>query len=102
MDDTADFDAEPLGDGLSTAAPGSDRRPVAGGPDRAVPDPRGATVASQGLNRSAPDAGPGDPGVATAFEYRLHRVGPQVLAGPVLYPAEQAGQVLRRYRDWAA
>jgi hypothetical protein len=29
-------------------------------------------------------------------------VGPQVLAGPVLYPAEQAGQVLRGYRDWAA
>ena len=25
-----------------------------------------------------------------------------MLAGPVLYPAERAGQVLRRYRDWAA
>jgi hypothetical protein len=41
-------------------------------------------------------------GVVTAFQFRLHQVGPLVLAGPVLYPAEQAGQVLRGYRDWAA
>jgi FAD/FMN-containing dehydrogenase len=46
--------------------------------------------------------GGGNFGVVTAFQFRLHQVGPQVLAGPVLYPAEQAGQVLRRYRDWAA
>jgi FAD/FMN-containing dehydrogenase len=46
--------------------------------------------------------GGGNFGVVTAFQFRLHQVGPQVLAGPVLYPAEQAGQVLRGYRDWAA
>jgi FAD/FMN-containing dehydrogenase len=46
--------------------------------------------------------GGGNFGVVTAFRFRLHRVGPQVLAGPVLYPAEQAGQVLRGYRSWAA
>jgi FAD/FMN-containing dehydrogenase len=45
--------------------------------------------------------GGGNFGVVTAFQFRLHEVGPRVLAGPVLYPAEQAGEVLRRYRDWA-
>jgi FAD/FMN-containing dehydrogenase len=35
--------------------------------------------------------GGGNFGVVTAFQFRLHQVGPQVLAGPVLYPAEQAG-----------
>src|SRR5215213_9079031 len=38
----------------------------------------------------------------TTFQCRVQQVGPQVRAGPVLYPAEQAGQVLRGYRDWAA
>jgi FAD/FMN-containing dehydrogenase len=46
--------------------------------------------------------GGGNFGVVTAFQFRLHQVGPQVLAGPVLYPAEQAGEVLRGYRSWAA
>jgi FAD/FMN-containing dehydrogenase len=46
--------------------------------------------------------GGGNFGVVTAFKFRLHPVGPRVLAGPVLYPAEQGGQVLRGYRDWAA
>ncbi|HEV3496828.1 MAG TPA: FAD-linked oxidase, partial [Actinomycetes bacterium] len=46
--------------------------------------------------------GGGNFGVVTAFQFRLHPVGPQVLAGPVLYPAEQAGEVLRGFRDWAA
>jgi FAD binding domain len=46
--------------------------------------------------------GGGNFGVVTAFQFRLHEVGPRVLAGPVLYPAEQAGQVLRGYRNWAA
>jgi FAD/FMN-containing dehydrogenase len=45
--------------------------------------------------------GGGNFGVVTSFTFRLHQVGPRVLAGPVLYPAEQAEQVLRRYRDWA-
>jgi FAD/FMN-containing dehydrogenase len=46
--------------------------------------------------------GGGNFGVVTRFRFRLHRVGPQVLAGPVLYPAEQARPILRSYRDWAA
>jgi FAD/FMN-containing dehydrogenase len=46
--------------------------------------------------------GGGNFGVVTRFRFRLHRVGPQVLAGPVLYPAEQARPILRGYRDWAA
>ena len=46
--------------------------------------------------------GGGNFGVVTAFQFRLHPVGPRVLAGPVLYPAEEAGRVLRGYRDWAA
>ena len=29
-------------------------------------------------------------------------MGPRKLAGPVLYLAERAGEVLRGYRDWAA
>jgi FAD/FMN-containing dehydrogenase len=46
--------------------------------------------------------GGGNFGIVTGFEYRLHPVGPEVLAGVVLYPAEQAGQVLRTYRDCVA
>jgi FAD/FMN-containing dehydrogenase len=46
--------------------------------------------------------GGGNFGIVTGFEYRLHPVGPEVLAGVVLYPAEQAGQVLRSYRDCVA
>jgi len=43
--------------------------------------------------------GGGNFGVVTAFEYRLHPVT-QVLGGLVLYPLEQAGAVLRFYRDF--
>ena len=46
--------------------------------------------------------GGGNFGIVTRFEYRLHPVGPEVLAGVVLYPAEQAGEVLRSYRDCVA
>jgi FAD/FMN-containing dehydrogenase len=46
--------------------------------------------------------GGGNFGIVTEFEYRLHPVGPIVLAGMLLYPADQAGGVLRRYRDLIA
>jgi FAD/FMN-containing dehydrogenase len=46
--------------------------------------------------------GGGNFGIVTAFEYRLHLLGPQVLAGVVLHPAEQASEVLRFYRDYIA
>jgi len=44
--------------------------------------------------------GGGNFGVVTQFEYRLHEVGPMVTGGMVLWPMEQAGEVLRFYRDW--
>lgn len=46
--------------------------------------------------------GGGNFGVVSAFEYRLHAVGPAVLAGPVLYPSAAAAQVLRGWRDVVA
>ena len=44
--------------------------------------------------------GGGNFGVVTRFEYTLHPVGPQVLAGLMVFPFDQAGHVLRRYRDF--
>jgi FAD/FMN-containing dehydrogenase len=44
--------------------------------------------------------GGGNFGVATSFEYRLHPVGPQVLAGAVFHPGENAPEVLRFFRDF--
>jgi FAD/FMN-containing dehydrogenase len=44
--------------------------------------------------------GGGNFGVVTSFEFRLHPVGPTVLAGPILWDAADAAQVLRFYRDF--
>src|SRR5262245_60105799 len=41
--------------------------------------------------------GGGNFGVVTSFEFRLHSVGPTVLAGPILWDAADAGEVLRIY-----
>ena len=46
--------------------------------------------------------GGGNFGIVTSFEYRLHPVGPSVLAGPVFYPLEDAPEVLRSYREFIA
>ena len=46
--------------------------------------------------------GGGNLGVVTSFTYRLHPVGPQVLAGSVLWPLEDGPQVLACYRDYVA
>lgn len=46
--------------------------------------------------------GGGNFGVVTSFEYRLHPVGPIILGGMLLYPADQAADLLRFYRDWMA
>jgi FAD/FMN-containing dehydrogenase len=46
--------------------------------------------------------GGGNFGVVTAFQYRLHPLGPQVLAGVILHPAERAPEVLRFYREYVA
>ena len=44
--------------------------------------------------------GGGNFGVVTAFEFRLHSVGPTVLAGPILWDASDTAEVLRFYRDF--
>ncbi len=44
--------------------------------------------------------GGGNFGVVTSFEFQLHPVGPEVYAGLVVYPFEQARQVLRAWRDF--
>ena len=43
--------------------------------------------------------GGGNFGVVTSFEYELHEVGPEILAGQVLYPFERAPEMMRLYRD---
>jgi FAD/FMN-containing dehydrogenase len=45
--------------------------------------------------------GGGNFGIATAFEYRLHPVGPMVLGGPIFWPLADAPEVLRFLRDFA-
>ena len=44
--------------------------------------------------------GGGNFGIVTAFEFRLHPVGPWVIAGAIFFPGESAGDLLRFYRDW--
>lgn len=44
--------------------------------------------------------GGGNFGVVTRLEYKVHPVGP-VLGGEIVYPLDQAKQVLRFYRDWS-
>ncbi|TVR70136.1 MAG: FAD-binding oxidoreductase [Sphaerobacteraceae bacterium] len=46
--------------------------------------------------------GGGNFGVVTAFEFRLHKLGPEVLTAQIFHPLEDAGQVLRFYRDFMA
>lgn len=43
--------------------------------------------------------GGGNFGVVTAFEFRLHRMGPQVLSGLVVHPFADALSILRQYRE---
>lgn len=44
--------------------------------------------------------GGGNFGVVTSFEFRLHAVGPIVLAGPIFWDASNAREVIRFYRDF--
>jgi FAD/FMN-containing dehydrogenase len=39
-------------------------------------------------------------GVATSFEFRLHPLGPNVLAGMAVYPIESAFEAIAAWRDW--
>lgn len=44
--------------------------------------------------------GGGNFGVVTQFEFQLHPVGPEILAGLIVFPSNQAKQVLRQYREF--
>ncbi len=44
--------------------------------------------------------GGGNFGVVTSFEFELHNVGPEIVAGLIVYPIDQAEPVLRQYRDF--
>ncbi|HEX9824950.1 MAG TPA: FAD-binding oxidoreductase [Actinomycetota bacterium] len=46
--------------------------------------------------------GGGNFGIVTSFEYRLHPVGPTVLAGPIFFSLDDAPKVIRFYRDFIA
>ncbi len=41
-------------------------------------------------------------GIVTDFEFRCVALGTQVLAGPLFWPIEKSGEVLRFYRDWVS
>ncbi|RVM01013.1 FAD-binding oxidoreductase [Sinorhizobium meliloti] len=43
--------------------------------------------------------GGGNFGVVTAFEFRLHELGPEVLSGLVIHPFAEARSVLQQYRQ---
>jgi FAD/FMN-containing dehydrogenase len=44
--------------------------------------------------------GGGNFGVITQFEFALHPVGPEILAGLIVFPIDQAKQVLEKYREF--
>lgn len=46
--------------------------------------------------------GSGNFGVVTSFEYDLHPIGPEVLAGQIVHPFEEAPAVLRHYKSFMA
>lgn len=46
--------------------------------------------------------GGGNFGIVTSFEFRLHPLGPQIQAGMLMWPIEQAARVLRFLRETAA
>ncbi len=46
--------------------------------------------------------GGGNFGIVTSVQLRLHPVGPEVLAGQVIYPFADAGNLLRFFRDFMA
>ena len=44
--------------------------------------------------------GGGNFGIVTQFEFELHPVGPEIVAGLIVYPLNQAKQVLEQYRKF--
>ena len=45
--------------------------------------------------------GGGNFGVVTSFDFRLHRVGPEVVSGLIVHPLDDAPELLRRYQQIA-
>lgn len=46
--------------------------------------------------------GGGNFGIVTSFEFSLHPLGPMVYAGPIFFPGDASGDLLRAFREWAA
>ncbi len=46
--------------------------------------------------------GGGNLGIVVSFEFELHPVGPTILGGPVVFAGSEAGDVVRRYRDYTS
>jgi FAD/FMN-containing dehydrogenase len=46
--------------------------------------------------------GGGNFGVVTTLEFRVYRIGPEILGGPVFHPASQTAQVLRGWRTYTS
>src|SRR5690606_5534260 len=46
--------------------------------------------------------GGGNFGVVTEIQLQLHALGPEVLGGMLIFPAEMAGELVRFYRDFMA
>ncbi len=44
--------------------------------------------------------GGGNFGIVTEFEFKLHKVGPEILAGLLVFPFNQAKQVITQYKDF--
>jgi FAD/FMN-containing dehydrogenase len=45
--------------------------------------------------------GGGNFGIVTSFEFKLHKIGPEVFSGLIVHPFEDAGTLLRQYRKIA-
>lgn len=44
--------------------------------------------------------GGGNFGIVTSFKFKLHKVGPVVFSGPVIFDIKEAKEVLHRYREF--
>lgn len=44
--------------------------------------------------------GGGNFGIVTSFKFKLHTVGPEVMAGPIVFSIDDAKQVLKNYYDF--
>src|SRR5262245_4214127 len=46
--------------------------------------------------------GGGNFGIVTTFRFRGHPHGPNVVAGPIMFPLERTAEVMDAYRDWSS